>query len=115
MSDGAWVAITEADLLRPELSEEVPNPSARAKGEFTDYFFNTIGRLPLGETFRTTIDVLSHGCGCSPRHIAETLFGIGNLDSVDVRVRWDDGALCITKLGVFGAWGAFGTRLASDA
>ena len=112
-----WVTITEDDFMRAEFRpHEVPKPGPppRVEDRCVD-LFNLFEEESIGGTVYTSLSALIERWGVSGVHALEDIWWAGKTSAVDVKIRWSDRTVRITRLGIGPTWGAFGRGPCPDA
>ena len=106
-----WVGVTQEDILRPEFRPyevgELTQP--RVQDVPTD-IVTMLRDESIGGTVHTSLRALIERWGVGGACAIEELFIAGRTSFFDVKIRWSDRAVRITRLDIGPSWGAFGDQ-----
>jgi len=105
-----WVEVNEEDTLRPEFRpNEVhqPGPPPRVENRCHD-LFDMFEQESIGGTVHTSLSALIERWGVEGAFVIEELALAGATSVIDVKIRWSDGAVRITRLAIGPTWHLFG-------
>ena len=107
-----WVGVTQEDILRPEFRPgtgfgELTQPRVLA---VPVDIATMLREESIGGTVHTSLRALVERWGVGGAYAIEELYRAGRTSSLDVKIRWSNRTVRITRLDIGPSWGAFGDQ-----